>query len=366
MARRHKTGWRGWIYRIVVVFAVLLSIAAFLPLWETDLWWVRMLDYPRLQLAGVGIVMLLLLVAGSEDYRRRHFGLVFAALAIATMWQLLHTVRYLPFAPKAVASAQQCPADKTLSILNANVLLGNDDYAAVLAMVERRDPDILVLLEGGPEWEAAMTPLHARYGYRIGEPIPNAYGLLFYSKLPFAGVVDMRVAEGVPSVSGTLTLRDGSDVRIDAVHPEPPWPGDDVGERDAELVMVGREIRDDGRAAVIVGDLNDVAWSKTSRLFLDVSGMEDPRKGRGLLPTFNAHWPLMRWPLDHLFVSPHWGLVDLAREDRIGSDHFPLYAELCLQKPADRRLVDPRPDAQTSEDARDELQDGADELREQR
>ena len=129
MARHNRTGWRGWVYRLVVVFAVLLSIAAFLPLWETDLWWVRMLDYPRLQLAGIGIVMLLFLIAVSQNTRRRHFGIVFAALAIATMWQLLHTLRYLPFAPERVATAQQCPADKTLSILNANVLLGNDDYA---------------------------------------------------------------------------------------------------------------------------------------------------------------------------------------------------------------------------------------------
>ena len=361
-----KTDWRGWIYRIAIVLAVILSIAAFLPLWQTDRWWVRMLDYPRLQLAGIGVVILLLLIAGSQDYRRRHFGLVVSALSIATLWQLLHTVRYLPFAPESVKSAEQCPADKRLSVLNANVLLGNDDYSAVLAMVERRDPDIVVLLESGISWEAAMRPLHDEYGYRLGEPVPNAYGLLLYSKLPFEGEVQMRVAEGVPSVTGTLTLRDGSRVRIDAVHPEPPWPGDDVGERDAELVLVGREIREDGRASLIVGDLNDVAWSKTSRLFLDVAGMEDPREGRGLIPTFNAKWPLMRWPLDHLFVSPHWELIDLAREDDIGSDHFPLFVDLCLAKPADRRMVDPRADSETTEDATEQLQDGADEVREQR
>ena len=35
-----------------------------------------------------------------------------------------------------------------------------------------------------------------------------------------------------------------------------------------------------------------------------------PRIGRGLYPSFNADWPLMKWPLDHLFASEEWTLND--------------------------------------------------------
>src|SRR3989337_308824 len=133
------------------------------------------------------------------------------------------------------------------------------------------------------------------------------------SGLPMEGEVLHRMQPAVPSIRARLRLADGQSVDLHAVHPEPPVIGDDSGERDAELVAIGREVRSSGRAAIVMGDLNDVAWSRTSRLFLDVSGMKDPRVGRGLYPTFNAKYPLLRWPLDHLFVTPHFGLQQLDR-----------------------------------------------------
>src|SRR3546814_14501423 len=81
----------------------------------------------------------------------------------------------------------------------------------------------------------------------------------------------------VPSVKAGLRLRSGEVVDFYGVHPEPPFPGDDSGERDAELVQVGREVRKSGRATIVMGDLNDVAWSHSSRLFRRLSGMKDPR-----------------------------------------------------------------------------------------
>ena len=83
-----------------------------------------------------------------------------------------------------------------------------------------------------------------------------------------------------------------------------------------------------------MGDLNDVAWSPTSRLFLRLSGLLDARKGRGLYNTWNANHFLMRFPLDHIFHSHHFTLVDLERMPHIGSDHFPVYVTLSYEPEA--------------------------------
>jgi endonuclease/exonuclease/phosphatase (EEP) superfamily protein YafD len=80
--------------------------------------------------------------------------------------------------------------------------------------------------------------------------------------------------------------------------------------------------------SIVFGDLNDVAWSYTTKLFLKSSELLDPRVGRGTYSTFNAHYPLLRWPLDHFFVSSHFHLVDMKVEKQIGSDHFPI--SICL------------------------------------
>ena len=122
------------------------------------------------------------------------------------------------------------------------------------------------------------------------------------------------------------------------MHPRPPEPirDQDSTPRDAELVIVGKAIRETGpRPTVVAGDLNDVAWSETSELFLRLSGLLDPRMGRGFYNSYNAdHW-LMRYPLDHVFHSNHFRLIELQRLPHIGSDHFPMLVELSYEPEAE-------------------------------
>ena len=111
--------------------------------------------------------------------------------------------------------------------------------------------------------------------------------------------------------------------------------------------------------------MNVVSTHRTSRLFKKVAGMGDPRVGRGFYPTFNAKWPLLRWPLDHLFVSPHFEFLSIDLLSDIGSDHFPISFRLCLKQPADKRLVAAEAPPDTEAEASNELRDGRMERREE-
>jgi endonuclease/exonuclease/phosphatase (EEP) superfamily protein YafD len=103
----------------------------------------------------------------------------------------------------------------------------------------------------------------------------------------------------------------------------------DSAPRDAELLKVARRIGDRApRPTVVAGDLNDVAWSYTTSLFLKESGLLDPRIGRGFFNSFDATKPFFRFPLDHVFHSNHFRLVELRRLDKVGSDHFPMFLAL--------------------------------------
>lgn len=355
--------WRQWAARTLVAVAILLIIATFLPLWWTDRWWVRMWDFPRLQVAG------LLLVIAAPCWLLLEQGRAFWALASgivgALIWQGTHFVAYFPPYPEQVESAQNCPAGRQMSLLNANVLMTNRQYGKLLRLVEERKPDVLLLLEPGLEWEKAVAPLAARYPYKLSEALPNTYGMILMSRLPMQGSLEHLLQPGVPSARARLTLPGGEEVDLHAVHPEPPYPGDDSGERDAELVMVGKVVRQEGRAAIVVGDLNDVAWSRTSRLFRRIGGMRDPRVGRGFYPTFNANYPLLRWPLDHLFITPHFQIMQLDLLPDIGSDHLPIFFRLCLAGDAAQRRVSPLPPAGAAGEAAREHNEGTAENREE-
>lgn len=353
---------RTWGRFALIAFAIGLIVVSFLPLWWTDHWWVRMWDFPRLQVACLLIVVGVGLWFNSLG--RWRWPLIIGVLA-ALLWQVSHFVAFFRPYPKQVASIESCPAGRQISLMNANVLMTNQDHGRLISLVEERKPDVLLLLEPGFEWEAAINPLLAQYRYRLSEPLPNTYGMVLLSKLPMEGRIQHLLQPAVPSAHVKLRLPGGEQVDLHAVHPEPPLPGDDSGERDAELVTVGKRVRDEGRAAIVMGDLNDVAWSRTSDLFRRAGGMLDPRVGRGFYPTFNAKYPLLRWPLDHLFVSPHFKVMKLDLLPDIGSDHLPIFFQLCLTEDGSERKVAPEASPSTEAEAAHEVQSGLTERQEE-
>jgi endonuclease/exonuclease/phosphatase (EEP) superfamily protein YafD len=163
----------------------------------------------------------------------------------------------------------------------------------------------------------------------------NYYGLMLLSRLRLIDPkVEFLVQDDIPSVHTEVELQGGKRFTLHGLHPRPPEPlrDQDATPRDAELVIVGRAIGEThDRPTVVAGDLNDVAWSETSRLFLRLSGLLDPRVGRGLYNSFDANNPLFRYPLDHVFHSNHFRLIELRRLPKIGSDHFPMLIELSLE-----------------------------------
>ncbi len=64
-------------------------------------------------------------------------------------------------------------------------------------------------------------------------------------------------------------------------------PGNDTYERDTELLIIGKKIKDTKNPTKVAGDLN-VGWFVTSKLLRKYSELVDPREGRGLYNTYNV------------------------------------------------------------------------------
>jgi endonuclease/exonuclease/phosphatase (EEP) superfamily protein YafD len=118
-----------------------------------------------------------------------------------------------------------------------------------------------------------------------------------------------------------------------AIHPTPPMPqhNPSSSDRDAEMMKIAFMAKDSKIPVVVAGDFNDVAWSSTTALFQNVGGLLNTRIGRGFYNTFDATSSLMRWSLDHVFVTEEFRVADFRLGSEIDSDHFPLYIELNLE-----------------------------------
>lgn len=318
---------------LLVFGTALLSALTLIPLSRHEAWWVRSLDFPRLQLFIASSGLLVLQLVALELTHPKAWVLL-AAGALCLGYHLWWIVPYTPVAPVEVKSAKHADRRRVIRILSANVLMENRNADGLIELVRENRPDVLVTLETDLWWEEQLRPLEAQYPHTIKCPLDNRYGMHVYSRLPLSeSRVAFLVEDDVPSMHALVQLPSGHKVRIHFLHPTPPFPteSETSAERDAELVIVGRSASSSDLPVIVTGDLNDVAWSSTTRLFRKISGLLDPRVGRGMFNTFHASCWLMRWPLDHLFHSRHFTLSSLRRLRSFGSDHFPLWSELVLE-----------------------------------
>lgn len=341
------------------ILAALVIIMTAIPLFRAEAWWIRAFDFPRLQVALLGILALagILLIKPHRTLSYVLSGL----LLLAVGYQSIRILPYTPVWAKQTKDANPAKVQDSVSILIGNVLMPNQEFAAFRKIIADRDPDLVLCMEVDQKWCDELKEIEARYPYRVLQPQPDTYGIALYSKLELIDAqVKMLLEENIPSIHAKLKLANGRMVVLRCVHPKPPAPQEAKTsiKRDAELLMVGKEVEKITEPVIVMGDLNDVAWSHTTTLFQKVSGLLDPRRGRGLLSTFDARNPVMRWPLDHVFHSKHFELLELERLPHFGSDHFPVYIKLAITPEAPLKQDEPQADPEEKQDAQEKIEKG--------
>lgn len=250
-------------------------------------------------------------------------------LLLATLYQFY---RILPFTTIWAKSSVSIPGERVeLRLMVSNVLQTNRNSQPLIELVRKEQPDILLSVETDQWWGKELdNALKEEYPYVIRVPLDNLYGMHLHSRIELLDTqITYRVKEDIPGIAATIRLSEDREVDLYCVHPMPPSPSEAYAStgRDAELVMVGKQAKKRRRTAVVFGDLNDVAWSHSTRLFRRISGLSDPRLGRGFYATFHADYWWARWPLDHIFHSHDLGVARIERLEHIGSDHFPILME---------------------------------------
>lgn len=329
---------RKIIFYLVLVAGTLLIIATLLSLiYNVQYWYIKALDFPRVQVLLGLLVCLVLFVAVNKGWRLPTV-LFLLGLVSAIVLQGRLILPYTPLADEIVQTADPLTVeeDRSFSLLVANVWMENKQVEAFLDVVYAADPDIVLAMETTEWWVEQLAPLQNQYPHRVLYPLGNTYGMALYSKLPLDNTeIKFLSHERVPSIHTEVRLPDGSPFVLHAMHPVPPKPSeypDNIGEEEVALLKVGEMVVESEKPTVVAGDFNDVAWSRTSRLFGTESGLGDVRIGRGLYNSFDATSNILRWPLDHVYVSGEFAVLDMERLPKFGSDHFPIFVRLTMRE----------------------------------
>ncbi|MBK6267138.1 endonuclease/exonuclease/phosphatase family protein [Marivirga sp. S37H4] len=325
-----------------------------MPLIRHDHWTFRVFEFPRAQKWVLNLLIMLgyiLLIGISYPIDFIFVGL----LAVNLIYLSYQIYPFLPFSPKQIQSTgKNQKAD--IKLLISNVYQYNRKFEKLDQLIHENDADLVLMVETDKWWkEKSVESFGEKYPYQVLIDQENTYGMLIFSKFELQNTeVRHLVKKEVPSVVTEIVIKNKNKIKLFALHPEPPVPGENLYStaRDAEILMVGKEVANEILPVIVAGDLNDVAWSYTTTLFQRISRLLDPRRGRGFFSTFHAKYPLFRWPLDHVFCSGHFRVDKMKRLKGIGSDHFPILLDLYLSHIEDNseQLEVDKDDRETAEE----------------
>ncbi len=318
------------------LFGLLTVLFTLIPIAAADNWWIRIFDFPHAQLTGLTLMAIGTFLVKFDLRNWRDYAFITVLIA-CFVYQFVKIYPYTPLANVEIADSSSAAQDE-IRVFTANVYQQNTAHDKVLTAIKNEAPHLILLMETNQKWYNAVHPtLSKTYPYFITEPLENTYGMLLYSSIPLEDTaIRYQVSDRIPSMKAMATLENGAQVQLLAIHPTPPMPQHKASssDRDKEMMLTAFEAQNTDKPVIVLGDFNDVAWSSTTSLFRSVSRLLDPRVGRGFYNTFNANSWLMRWPLDHLFVSPHFRLKKIGAGTSIGSDHFPVIATLSFEPEA--------------------------------
>jgi len=275
-------------------------------------------------LALAAVVLILLL--------RRPRAALPAALALGTFaWLLL--------APAPQARAAAGPT-RPLRVLSFNVFFFGQDARPLLALIEERKPDIIVLQEISARRRRGLDALDGRYPWRTDRITGRRQSVLILSRHPIVVAewftLTERGLERRLNGKALLATIDVEGTAVDLLEIHPPTPRSQglwLGRNEYLIGAAERAAaRPAGRPLIVAGDTNTGAWSPWRHRFearlglIDAAGTRWPAPTRIWIEPRLPHW--LGTPIDRIGVSQEIGVQAFEVGPDLGSDHLPIIADL--------------------------------------
>jgi len=302
---------------IAAFVLILLSITPYTV--TTDYWIVDIFSHFPVQYALLAVILLIVCLW-------KRFSLLACVSGALIVLNVLHVTDSGNSATASVHSLRK------LTVASSNINKSNSHLLKVVEELRAKDSDILLLLEVTADNVSELEPLIRSYRYKIINlnVCASGTGTVLLSNLPIVDQEVIKYSEFGNMMVWALVELNGRRISFYGVHfPKPTFPGE-FSKRTKQILDLAERIRKDARPIVVAGDFNMTPFSPIFRKMLRVSGLKDSRDGFGWLPSWPAYFPLTWIPIDHVLVSDDMAVLKRETGAYVGSDHFPVYAELAM------------------------------------
>lgn len=294
---------------------ILVSIVSFMGAlhWSFDL---PAHFRPQLMVGGVLIAWLAFLL---KLHRR------------AMMCAILAVFHAIPLVPYLFPQADAGTA--SMRIMGSNLRYVHVDVQKFQAEVKKENPDIILLTELPPDLSALLSSLEISHPFRAEYPRKTLFDVLLLSRWPVKEFHVERASDSaLPVLSATVCKDDASCIHVIGMHVVHALSPQETAQQAPQLDTAVKLVKP-GQPTVLMGDFNLTPWSAAFQNILKRTALRDSATSRLL----EATWPVgALWGgliIDHVLISSELGIVASRVGEDIGSDHFPVIADLALRKP---------------------------------
>ncbi len=302
----------------LVIFSI-VNIASFFP---TENIFIDLISHFRIQYIAIIFIFFVTFILFVKYKRIKKIGsILLSILLICNVYELN------PYLHKPVYSNN----NKGVKIGVYNVLTENNNYNLFLEELKRQKPDIAIVLEVNDKWIENIKTINKYYEYSLECPSEDNFGIALYSKLPLKNQkIEYWSDYAVPVIKADISIRNQI-FTLYCVHTLPPTNKEYLLARNTMLKNIASKINNKEKI-IVAGDFNTTIFSHIYKNTIKKEGGIDAQSQQSEIKgTWTTKFPeILRITLDHIIVSKNIQIQNYNRGNKIGSDHFPIYATLQL------------------------------------
>ena len=315
-----------------------LSFVTLISFLGANYWIFELLSHFRVQYAAVATCMLVLLLISQAQRLEWIVGLILLGVnAVPILIQLGASVT-------TPAVAVETPDARAMWV---NLQGENVDLGAFYDYVGAESPDVIALTEVGANRQAILDDLARDYPYTVQSQLNNVFEIVLLSRHP---IVSERISgldfarpsaptlaqpvfqPDVPVISAEICPFESACYTVLAAHAPPPVSARMADMRNTLLDLVAQLSRQraDNRL-IVMGDLNTSVWSPQFAALLEDGQMDTWSADVLVDSTWLSKSPFLGLTIDHVLHREGISLGARRVGPDIGSDHYPLLADLVLR-----------------------------------